>query len=526
MPGRQPPTVRLPRGDRRVHARGPDRAPQRNRRGGPERRGSPAGHDGAARVTAQAMPGQGSNGSTGASVPNATTAPLATRAAIGKRAGLGALAPERRGPGRRRSAGGPAASRRRCRAPRSGATSSGWTSWACSTRGHEPGRPDGGRQHVERGPHGGIPDAVDLGRDAQRRRPRRLLGQARRRRQPDAQAVVGGRRLARRLVHRLEERGGPGPERSVGEGLEPAEAQPVQRVRAERLAAPDPGDARRVQLLRPDAGMQAHAELARGGELAVGVERPAEVMARRQAARVVDGDDAGGDELPREQRATASAMTAGRGGGTSEDPRRVADSCSTPVGRPSRSRRITPPGGSAAPSSIPASAIAAWLASSAWWSWAQRATRRPGAASSRSAAVGQRPSRSGSHPPPSIHSSSTRQSPRPARARSARRSTRQPSSATCVAASAASARWRCASVRPGTATSSSARTIRRVPGPATPSTSASDPAATTRPRAIAIASTHPGPSSPARVAILPTTTRSARWVIPRPGVPAGPRRRR
>ncbi len=222
---------------------------------------------------------------------------------------------------------------------------------------------------------------------------------------------------------------------------------------------------------------------------------------------------------------TASAITVGSGGGTSEEPRRVADSCSTPVARPSWSRRITPPGGSARPSSIPASAIAARLASSAWWSWAQRATRRPGAASSRSSAVGQRPSRSGSHPPPSIHPSS--RAIAVARTRSISSSMeRQPSSATCVAASAASARCRCASVRPGTATSSSARVLRRVPGPDTPSTSESEPAATTRPREIAIASTHPGPLSPARVAILPTMRRSARWVIPRPGVPAGPRRRR
>ena len=58
-----------------------------------------------------------------------------------------------------------------------------------------------------------------------------------------------------------------------------------------------PAAARGVQLLRPDARVQAHAELARGGEPAVGVERPAEVVAHRQAARVVDGDDAGCDEL-------------------------------------------------------------------------------------------------------------------------------------------------------------------------------------------------------------------------------------
>ena len=94
----------------------------------------PGGHDGAARVTAQAMPGHGSNGSTGASVPNATTAPLATRAAIGN-APVSARSPqkarawttsERRWTGCIEAAIPSPAKRPR---------SSAWTSWACSTRG-------------------------------------------------------------------------------------------------------------------------------------------------------------------------------------------------------------------------------------------------------------------------------------------------------------------------------------------------------------------------------------------------------
>ena len=181
----------------------------------------------------------------------------------------------------------------------------------------------------------------------------------------------------------------------------------------------------------------------------------------------------------RRRRARAARWRAGRarrrsigpsGAGRARSRGSRPDSCRTPVGRPVASRRITPPAGSARRSSTPASTSAAGLATSAWWSWAQSATSRPGAARSRSSAVGHRPRASGSHPPPSIQAS-----PSPACRRRARRPPRgpgatsssidaQPSSSTRDRSSAASARCRWASVRPGIATSSSRSSQAARPG--------------------------------------------------------------
>ena len=133
---------------------------------------------------------------------------------------------------------------------------------------------------------------------------------------------------------------------------------------------------------------------------------------------------------------------------------------------PSSPRRITPPSGSGVDSPTPPAASAAWLASSAWWSCAQSATRRPGAARSRSSAVGQRPRRSGSQPAPSIQASAGGLRAAAARTRATSTSIESASSSwTRARASAASARCRCESVRPGTAASSGPSSMTRVPGP-------------------------------------------------------------
>ncbi len=73
----QPPAIGLARRDRRVR-RTPRGAPARavSASCGPKA-GVPAGQRRSSRRTARAMPGHGSNGSTGASVPNARTAPVA-----------------------------------------------------------------------------------------------------------------------------------------------------------------------------------------------------------------------------------------------------------------------------------------------------------------------------------------------------------------------------------------------------------------------------------------------------------------
>ena len=64
---------------------------------------------------------------------------------------------------------------------------------------------------------------------------------------------------------------------------------------------------------------------------------------------------------------------------------------------------MTPPAGSGVSRVTPAASSAARLTSSAWWSCAHSAQRRPGATVSRSSAVGQRPQRSTSQPWPSSH---------------------------------------------------------------------------------------------------------------------------
>ena len=189
----------------------------------------------------------------------------------------------------------------------------------------------------------------------------------------------------------------------------------------------------------------------------------------------------------------------------------AAASRSTPVGAPSSARRITPPAGSGVVASSPAVCSAPWLTSRPWWSCAHSATRRPGATRSRSSAVGQRPHRSTSQPNPSSHASGSVNRPWAAPMSAIPSSSESAAwRSTWRAAIPASARCRCASVRPGIATWSGSSTIRSVSGSARVSRYTSEPANATRPSRIPIASTHPKPSlaSSARVAIRPVTSAS------------------
>ena len=208
--------------------------------------------------------------------------------------------------------------------------------------------------------------------------------------------------------------------------------------------------------------------------------------------------------------AARSASTVGRGIAARDEPRGdlVQDAGGLAVlaapdhaARPDRaSTRPTPP-----------AASAAWLASSAWWSCAQSATRRPGAARSRSSAVGQRPRRSASQPAPSIHASAAGCAAAAARTRATSTSIESASSSWTLAAR----QRRLDEVQVGVGQARDGRLVRpELDDARARSGRGLDVADASRPprrarRAIAIASTQPGPSSPARVAIRPRTTRVA-----------------
>ena len=134
-----------------------------------------------------------------------------------------------------------------------------------------------------------------------------------------------------------------------------------------------------------------------------------------------------------------------------------------------------------------------------------------------SSAVGQPPHRSGSQPWPSSHTSAGSRSCAARRRASPSSSDGASSRSTCRDASAACARWRCASVSPGIASWSGSSAIRTVKGSARVSRSISDPANATRPSRMPIASTHPKPESPARVAIRPVRSMSSGMVGQRTG---------
>ncbi len=298
--GRQPSPVRLARADRRVDACGPDRAPQRHRvpraegrrPGAPRRRRACHGARDPRPWIGRLDRGVG---------PERDDRAAGVERADRERTGVRAIAPQpaslvdvgaqvdrlhRRGDAQRRE---PADVGR-------------IDELRVLHARHQGRRPDGRGERVEGRPHRGIADPVDLRRDPQRRGPRRDVAQPPGLRDPDAMTIVG-RPLARRGLHRLEEGGRARSERPVRERLEPPEAEPVERVRAERAAAAEPRLPRRLELLGADAGVDPQREVAGRGEPPVGVERTAEATADGQAARVVDGDDAQREQLARVARA-------------------------------------------------------------------------------------------------------------------------------------------------------------------------------------------------------------------------------
>ena len=461
------------------------------------------------------MPGHGSMGSTGASVPNAITAPVAVeggeregrasrRASPHKRRAFCDVRAEvdglhRRGdPERARTAGRRSAS----------------TSWACSTRGHERRRADGRRQRVERAPgprRRRCRGSASRSRATPPARPARAAARAWH--EPHAEAVVrrrgspatgsiGSSRAAVREPSEPSANVLSQPSRSRSSGSGP-----------ERLAAAQPRAAGGVELLRADAGVDAAAPSSpAAASVAVGLERPAEVRRGTDAARVVDGDDAEREQLGGE-RARArrrSAAAAGRGTRSTTRPRRgLVQDARRPAGR-----RLA---GSRPPRGIGAIARRRRPRPAPRGSRPARGGRGPRArpagpapARSRSSAVGHRPSSVRVPPAPSIHAVvAGRRAPPRGPGRRARRSTRSPRASTRAAPARRRPGAGAHRSAPGSRPRRRARSRRRVPAPARPRRRR---AARRRPRgplAIAIASTHPGPSAPASVAILPTTTRSA-----------------
>ena len=248
-------------------------------------------------------------------------------------------------------------------------------------------------------------------------------------------------------------------------------------------------------------------QLAGGGERPIGLERPAEAIARhrppgswtattpsarssRGAARsasAIAAPSAGGTRARRAARGLVQhARRAAVPSAADHATGRVGRSPSMPASRErrlARQQRVVVVG-------------------------PERDPPARGAASSRPSAVGHRPERSGSHPPPSIQPSRRRSRAVP-RTRLDEALDRRGSLELDPARPRAPPR-RGAGARP------SARGWRprpprgrcvACPGPR--ASTSSRPGGDDPPLAIAIASTQPGPSSPASVAILPTTTRSA-----------------
>ena len=104
--------------------------------------------------------------------------------------------------------------------------------------------------------------------------------------------------------------GSPGPRTSgsssaaVREPSDPSAkilSQPIRRrstrVGAERPPAAEALARRRVELLRADAGVDAHRELARRRQRPVRLDRAAQAVLEREAAGIVGGHDAERDEL-------------------------------------------------------------------------------------------------------------------------------------------------------------------------------------------------------------------------------------
>ena len=166
---------------------------------------------------------------------------------------------------------------------------------------HERNTCDGRLECVEGGPDPVIPDRVDDRGDPGGRGPGRERGKAFRRGDEDAALGSGGDGPPGFFLDRLEERRRPRRQRAVGEELQPAEPRPI-RPRAERVAAPQPGFPRRVDLFLANAGVNAERQPAALRQAPVRPDRPLEALLDCQGTRVVDRDHAELDELVGERR--------------------------------------------------------------------------------------------------------------------------------------------------------------------------------------------------------------------------------
>ena len=130
-----------------------------------------------------------------------------------------------------------------------------------------------------------------------------------------------------------QQRGGPRPERAVGEHLLPPDPRPAVRVAAEHVAAAQPAGQRRVQRVRSQGGMDAHRQPAGLGQVRVGAERAGRGPGRGRARR---GRGARRRRGPGSCRATvamsASQVGLRRRGKMHRDEPRGATRCRTPVG--------------------------------------------------------------------------------------------------------------------------------------------------------------------------------------------------
>ena len=103
--------------------------------------------------------------------------------------------------------------------------------------GHERHRPGRRSQRVQRHPDGGVPDGMDLRRDAAGGRPTHELGQSRRLGQPHAASSVRREGSVRFRFDVGQERRGTRTERSIGKALHPADPRAAVRVTAQPKAA-------------------------------------------------------------------------------------------------------------------------------------------------------------------------------------------------------------------------------------------------------------------------------------------------
>ena len=193
---RQPAAVGLARRDAPGRRRPPRSARSSVSASSGANGGVPAGQRASSRRTASASPGHGSNGSTGASVPNAMTAPVVgdapPRVAVAPRRGR----PTAGGPGRRRCRGGPAGRRRDPGRGEPGAIV-GMEHLDVLDPGHERLAGGAGRQDVQGDPDRRVADGVDLRRDPAGRGPRDPLAQAVAVGHPDAAPALGRRAAGR-----------------------------------------------------------------------------------------------------------------------------------------------------------------------------------------------------------------------------------------------------------------------------------------------------------------------------------------